>query len=288
MMRRVPSEGGKDIRRILQNATGPHAGYCEGFGNHDSKGCYVTTPVIAAGEATVKSSHGRSLVLEQIQAFDTAEAEGAYIGQINLIAVSSFCGLNGVIWGHDIMKSEKVLLKPPRSAEVGTEVPIYDIGSLLLASKRLYGGAKHRKFPIIPGSIVPAAYKTISEVGPVTLFGGLAIGIPKDEARSAALFMEFVGSVPGLVTGPGAELELSDIMDNLVASTIEVGTNHDIGFKMIYVGARSRSVDKGRIGCVLVAVPYVTLATRAVNERLLNNLEDAGIEDWEAETGLRE
>lgn len=42
-------EGRKDRKRILKHARSPYGFYCEGFGNNDTQGCYITTPIIAAG-----------------------------------------------------------------------------------------------------------------------------------------------------------------------------------------------------------------------------------------------
>ena len=284
MMRQGGKQGSrKDVKRILKHAISPYSSYCEGFGNNDSQGCYIATPIIAAGEAKVKGSFDRSLVLEQIQAFDTAEAEGAYVGQINLIPVSSFCGLNGLIWGHDVAVCPTKRVNSIGSANIAVQEPVYDIEDLLPASKRLFGTAREKRFPIIPGSMVPSAYKTISELGPVTLYGGLAIGIPKNDHLSAALFMEYVGSVRDSNENHTVDEELASITSKLLASTIEVGKNHDISFEMVYVGTRALQVASERIGCILVAVPYITLARNAVTPNLLDHGDEMEIKQWESE-----
>jgi histidine decarboxylase len=274
---------GENVRRILNNARSPYDYYCEGFGNNDSKGCYITTPVIAAGKTKIQGSSRRSLVLEQIQAFDTAEAEGAYIGQINLFQISSFCGLNGLIWGHDMVKCSCRPISYTGIAYTLWSIPVYDIDELLMCTTRLFGTARERRFPIIPGSLVPAAYKSISEIGPITLYGGLAIGIPRNSGLSAALFMEYVGTTEGESSDEDIEAEKGRILDELVGSVIEVGSNHDIDFEMIYVGTRALKVEEARLGCILVAVPYVTLAQRAVYRQLLDGVEKIDIDEWEAE-----
>ena len=277
----------KDPRRILENARSPYRFYCEGFGNNDSKGCYVTTPIIAAGRTKHAGSQDRSLVLEQIQAFDTAEAEGAYIGQINLFQVSSFCGLNGLIWGHDVVKCGRQVmcdLVLPRSSG---SAPIYQIDPLLAAGKRLLGTARKRRFPIIPGSMVPAAYKSLSGIGPATLYGGLAIGIPADDRASAALFMEYVGSTAGASSHDVVENEKRRILIELFESVLEVGANHDMEFEMVYLGTRALAVGEQRLGCILVAVPYLTLADSALSSEVLDNIEGMTLDEWEARVSER-
>lgn len=276
------SKDGKDVTRILASAVSPYGFYCEGFGNNDSKGCYINTPLIAAGTTRLKGVHDRSLVLEQIQAFDTAEAEGAYIGQINLFEVSSFCGPNGLIWGHDIMESPRRGLTLEGAAHTGNGVPVYDADSLFLASARLFGTAKERRFPILPGSVVPAAYKSISEIGPCILYGGLGIGISRDKARSASLFMEYVGSSSDTMD-EDVEAEKATISGKLLASVMEVGEKHDVVFEMTYLGTRALTVPDGCMGCVLVAIPYVTLAANAVPKSLADSQECPSLEEWEAQ-----
>jgi histidine decarboxylase len=272
----------KDVSRILSNAASTHALYCEGFGNNDSKGCYINTPLIAAGTAKLKGAYDRSLVLEQIQAFDTAQAEGAYIGQINLIQVSSFCGPNGLIWGHDVMESPKRPLSSDEAIRNTKGAPVYDAESLFAASVRLFGTAKKRRFPIIPGSLVPAAYKTISEIGPTILYGGLGIGIASDKSSSASLFMEYVGSSKAVADEDVAAQRIN-ISDQLLTSVVEVGENHDLEFESIYVGTRALIVPQGSMGCVLVAIPYVTLAANALPLDVMECPTCPDIDQWEAQ-----
>lgn len=277
----------KDRRRILENARSPYGMYCEGFGNNDSRGCYVTTPIIAAGRTKHAGSLDRSLVLEQIQAFDTAEAEGAYIGQINLFQVSSFCGLNGLIWGHDVLKCDRHIMSELVSPRSPGSPPIYQIDPLLAAGKRLLGTARKRRFPIVPGSMVPAAYKSLSGIGPATLYGGLAIGIPEDDHASAALFMEYVGSTAGVSIHDVIENEKTRILMELFESVLEVGANHDMEFEMVYLGTRALTVGELRLGCILVAVPYLTLASDALSGGVLDSIEGMTLDEWEAHVSDR-
>ena len=170
-----------------------------------------------------------------------------------------------------------------RAEEIFKGASVYSADSLLEASVRLFGTARRRRFPILPGSVVPCAYKTISEIGPITLYGGLAVGIPRDEAASASLFMEYVGSEPGLSEDTHVEHEKSRIVEKLLESVVDVGVNHDMEFDMVYVGARALAVEPDQMGCVLVAIPYVTLARKAVTERLAAGGATMTIDDWEAE-----
>ena len=272
----------KDSKRILNKARSPYKYYCEGFGNNDTGGCYVATPIITAGMTRHIGPRDRPLILEQIQAFDTAEAEGAYIGQINLSQISSFCGLNGVIWGHDVANCSQRLRELPASFCGSSRVPVYELDPLLAASKRLLGTATQRRFPIIPGSMVPAAYKSLSEIGPMSLYGGLAIGVPADDRTCAALFMEYVGSTQLASTEHQVEKERERIGVELLESVLEVGANHDIEFGRVYVGTRALSVANERLGCILVVVPYLALAKDSWPDTLVDRVDGLTIDEWEA------
>ncbi len=87
-----------DKKHILEQALNDYTKYCQGFGfpgkQDDS---YIMTPLLGVGKDKLKFFHQGSTLLDQINAFDRAETDGPYIGQINLIQVSSFCGSNGLL-----------------------------------------------------------------------------------------------------------------------------------------------------------------------------------------------
>ncbi len=273
----------KNVRRILENAVSPYDVYCDGYGNHESRGCYITAPVIGTGKTQLDAFHTCSSVLEKICAYDNAESQGAYVGQTNMVKVSSFCGLNGLVWGLDIMKSQSE--SPALVSDVVsnfTGVAIHDLEGVLTSSARLFGTVEKKRFPIIPGAIVPCAYKMISEKGPAILYAGLAIGIPNDETEAASLFMEDVGAMRSEDLA-SFEDKRQDILAKLICSVVEVGANNRIDFARVYVGIKSLKVEADETGCVLVAVPYITLAGNALTKVLLDNITDVTIDDWEKE-----
>lgn len=51
-------------------------------------------------------------VLAGIVSYDRAESNGAYIGQINMITVSSFSGPNAAVWGYDLVENDALRSKP--------------------------------------------------------------------------------------------------------------------------------------------------------------------------------
>ena len=81
------------LEEVLKGAVGPFDNYCDGYGNAGSSGLgYVSVLKLQTGK--VKAD--MDVVLESIVSYDRAESLGAYVGQINMVAASSFNGLNGI------------------------------------------------------------------------------------------------------------------------------------------------------------------------------------------------
>ena len=92
---------GYDAANVADKARSGNDDYCYGYGNVDTKGYYITTVKCETGKVSIKGL-GKDEVLEGIVAYDRAEKNGAYIGQINMITVFSFAGPNSAIWGYDL------------------------------------------------------------------------------------------------------------------------------------------------------------------------------------------
>jgi len=90
---------------IDKTAISPFENYCDGYGCPGAKGNgYVSTLKVSAG--TVEKTD--DLLLDGIVAYDRAEATDAYIGQINMITASSFCGIAGQVWGYDLAIADEI------------------------------------------------------------------------------------------------------------------------------------------------------------------------------------
>lgn len=276
-----------DKNSILRGAVSPYEQYCDGYGVAGSSGnSYVLGLVLSTGKAPIDLSHPGSNILDSINAYDRAEAAGPYIGQINMTMVSSFCGINGLIWGYDLAKHPR-LRKEMNSLSVinrknGESVKIYSADPLIDATARLFGTLEHKRFPLAPGSHVPFAGRFITKNGPAVLYCAIAIGIAEDRSCYANLLMEDVGDF-GLTIGgqEGASAE-KRILTNAARSVLAIEENQKSRFKEIYVSLRRLKIGVGEVGCVLVAAPYFTLAKEALpkdHKTLLNK----GIGHWEAE-----
>lgn len=91
-----------DPASIAAKAVSPCDKLCYGYQNTDTGGCYITTCKLEIGLVNREKFHEDDQTLLHIASYDDAEARGAYIGQINMIEVSSFSGPNAVVWGYDV------------------------------------------------------------------------------------------------------------------------------------------------------------------------------------------
>jgi histidine decarboxylase len=211
-------------------------------------------------------------LLDGILAFDRAESSTANLTQTNLIAVSSFCGINGLVWGYDLAKQP--LRRHPLLPE--EQFPqAYDLTPLLEATQALLGTVREPRFPVAPGEHLVCAYKSHTALGPCRLYGAMAIGIASERDRHADLFMEDHGTLAD------ADDEAL-VLGNLLRSVAGIGENLGVRYEMVFVGLRSCWVAGGRVGCALTAAPYLHLARAAVPDHEVGALEGISLARWQA------
>ena len=83
-----------------KNMTMNSIGY--GMGQLGGGFSYTAVPKLSVGKI---STTGLDDGTEGIVSYDICEKADAYIGQINMLTASSFCGLNGALWGYDFVKN---------------------------------------------------------------------------------------------------------------------------------------------------------------------------------------
>ena len=71
-----------------------------------TKGYYISAVKLSTGKVSVEGL-GKDNVLEGIVAYDKAERNTAYLGQVNMITVSSFSGPLSAVWGLDLAKVDQ-------------------------------------------------------------------------------------------------------------------------------------------------------------------------------------
>lgn len=260
----------KNIKSILQNAISPYEQYCSSSGMQPTD-CYITTPTIGIGVADIGCSHQGSQMLDRTIAFDQAESSHANITQTNMIAVSSFNGLNGLVWGYDIAKKEDrrhVLL------EGKNHLGVYDIKPLMDATQALYGTIERRRFPIAPGQHLVCAYKSHYHMGPCIIYGALALAIAADRDKNADLYMEDHGTLIASEEEVSIACQETAVLENLIRSVQRIGQNLKVEYKQIFVGLLQQHINAGQVGCALTAAPYIRIAKKAVEHNQVETFSE--------------
>jgi histidine decarboxylase len=204
--------------------------------------------------------------LDEVNAFDLAEVQRMNLGQLNLIRVSSFCGPEGLIWGYDIKPNPG--LREHGLTELtdvqGGLVPVYSATPLMDSATDLFGTIERKRFPIAPGSLCPAAWKSLRLDSPGTAYASLAFGIAADRTNNACCLMEDVGTVPETDAAAGDDWR-KRILEMTSRSVLSIFANQRARCKEIFVAMSSVSVGEGEVGCALLLAPYFSVARNAVS-----------------------
>lgn len=260
--------------------------YCDGYSNPSGKGNYILGFILEVGKVDIQFSHSGSRMLDEINAFDMAERNGTYVGQINMSIVSSFCGPQGLIWGYDIAKSDWV--KESRIDHKlfvesnGKRVDIYSLRPMLEATKELFGSVDSKKFPLIPGAHVPCAGKNIKTEGPARVYTAVAVGVSKNRDQDACLLMEDIGEIPVSLSGQELEDYRLMIIKKIAQSVVQIGENQGCEYERVFVGMTDEFADEGEIACALVAAPYFTLAKDAAKPFIEKGSLEVTLADWKS------
>ena len=92
-----------NLRDIVDGAVGAFPDNCAGYLNPGASGLgYIAALKLSVAKVKADMDVG----LEGIVSYDRCEADDAYIGQINMLTASSFCGVNGAVWGYDLARAE--------------------------------------------------------------------------------------------------------------------------------------------------------------------------------------
>ncbi|MEJ2718531.1 MAG: histidine decarboxylase, pyruvoyl type [Deltaproteobacteria bacterium] len=277
------------LEEVVNGALGPFDSYCDGYGNPGASGLgYVSVLKLETGSVPMDADN----VLESIVSYDRAESTGTYVGQINMIAASSFSGLNGAVWGYHLAKADSIAdgsLEPLslHTRSDGVSIPVYPVEPLLDACRRLFGTREQRRFPLLPGAHVACAVKSTTARGPVSIWCAIALAIAEDRQVNADLFIEDCGVSSTQADGASRSGELDRLVENIALSIIRCGDNSNVKYKEIFVGYKTDWIPEGNVGCALACAPYIVLARNAVPaaapaERLLL----LSLSEWERAVGL--
>lgn len=278
------------LAETVSGAVGPFAGCCDGYGNPGATGLgYVNVMKLEIGQAPVGEMDE---VLAHIVSYDNAETTGTYIGQINAVTASSFCGPRGLLWGYEVARALEIAegALPPlmyQSRSDGKEIPVYPLDPLLAAGEKLLGTRDRRRFPIMPGALVACALKSRLVKGPNSAWAALAVAIAEDRTRDAHLFIEDVGeAVPVTEEAWARESCLDRLMEKLALSIVRCGEHSQVRYKEIFLGYKHAWIEAGYVGCALACVPYLVLAQQAIPPSGPTALLSLTLPEWEQAVGF--
>ena len=285
----------------VENARSPDPDFCFGYENTDTKGCYITAVKLSTGKVSI-AGLGKDEVLEGIVAYDRAERNTAYLGQVNMITVSSFSGPLSAIWGFDLARVDPAVLYAKKIFEEtiqGQTIPVYSMDPLLEATEKLFGTEQERHFPVISGGHLACAEKSANSIDPDTgkptsgwVWAVLSLAIAYERKVDASLFVEDAGFYPdkfsyGKVTAlPAAEVDalLFRKAHQVVYSQMLCGVNQTVAFNEIFTSWTKLRIDKDEYGTALTCAPYVTLAQRVYPKPGgAIRLVEMSLEEWEKE-----
>lgn len=272
---------------------GPFDNYCDGFGMPGAAGLgYVSTMKVSTGLSDLAHFDGDLELAASIVAYDKAEKNGAYIGQINMGDASSFCGPMGKLWGYDLAVPSNLrdqLLMTLIQAD-GNELPVYSADPLLDATQELFGVESKRRFPPAPGSYVLCANK--SAMGARTPYDHrscgdpvnavwcyLAVSIASDRHNSADLFVEDAGTST-LATSGEMESWLASHVRSVANSIVACGADQGGTFRETFISWAYTMIPEGHAGIALACAPYVTLAKNAVVGGRFDSMLGMSLSEW--------
>lgn len=276
------------LEQIVNGAVGPFDNYADGYGNPGASGLgYISVLKLETGK--VKADMDK--VLEGIVSYDRAESNGAYVGQINMVAASSFNGLNGAVWGYDLAKEESIAsgtIKPlfTRKRSDGVEIPVYSVQPLLEAGQRLLGTSNERRYPILPGAHVSCAVKSNTITGPNSVWCAIALAFAEDRTKNSNLFIEDAGDSIPADSDEARIVYLEQLLEKIATSIVRCGDDNNVKYKEIFLGYKTEWIPEGHVGCSLTCAPYIVMAKNAIPPSGPTSMLKMTLPEWEKAVGV--
>jgi histidine decarboxylase len=279
--------------RIDKTAISPYENYCDGYGAPGAQGNgYVSVLKVSVG--TVEKTD--DFLLDGIVSYDRAEINDAYVGQINMLTASSFCGIAGQVWGHDLAAHNDIIdkkIKPVLEIDQydGSKLHVYDAKPLLEAGIELFGTEKERRFTLLPGAHTICANKGVTAYRPKEdrplkegeaygVWCFIALSLSADRDNCADLFIEDAGLWTKNDSAEDLKAFLEEHRKSVAWSVISCGQDSHVLFERTYVGFAYTIMKPGEIGTSLTCAPYVSLARNAVPSTGFNSLNKISLKEW--------
>jgi histidine decarboxylase len=275
------------LEDVVSGAVGPFDDYCDGYGNAGASGLgYISVLKLQTGAVEADMDK----VLEGIVSYDRAETLGTYVGQINMVAASSFSGLNGAVWGYHLARDERIAsgaIEPlfSRKRGDGVDVPVYSVEPLLDAGRRLFGTMEARRFPLLPGAHVNCAVKNHTVMGPTSIWSAIGLAMAEDRERDSNLFVEDAGDAPHLQDDEERTAYLEQLMEHMATSIVRCGDDSRVKYREVFLGYATEWIPEGHVGCALTCAPYAVLARNAVPSSGAASMLEMTTGDWEKAIG---
>lgn len=279
---------------IDRTAISPYDNYCDGYSRSGSTGDgYVSVLKVSTGQVNKTDD----FLLDGIVAYDRAEANDAYVGQINMETASSFCGVAGQIWGFDLATADEIESDEEQPLFYvkqydGSQLPVYDAAPLLQAGIALFGTEKERIYPPVPGGHIICANKSVTALRPASgvpaddqaygVWCYIAISITNDRENAADLFIEDAGLWTQDDNAANLKSFLDDHMKAVAWSIAACGEDQSVIYQRTYMSYSYIIMDPGFIGTALTCAPYVTLAKNAVPAGGFDLLNTMTLSQWQA------
>jgi histidine decarboxylase len=211
---------------------------------------------------------------------------------------SSFCGIAGQVWGHDLAIADAIAgggQRPLFSVAQydGTELPVYDGQPLLQAGKVLFGTATRRRFPLAPGAHVICANKSITAYRPRQgaplaengqAFGVwcyLALSIARERHLAADLFIEDAGIWLDNDDEAALAAWVARHRQRVAESIVACGRGQQMLFERTYLCSAHSLIPPGHLGIALAVAPYLVLARNALPGGNFSRLSELTLAEWE-------
>lgn len=279
--------------RIDKTAISPYENYCDGYGAPGAQGNgYVSVLKVSVGIVEKTDD----FLLDGIVSYDRAEINDAYVGQINMLTASSFCGIAGQVWGHDLAAHNDIIdkkIKPVLEIDQydGSKLHVYDAKPLLEAGIELFGTEKERRFTLLPGAHTICANKGVTAYRPKEdrplkegeaygVWCFIALSLSADRDNCADLFIEDAGLWTKNDSAEDLKAFLEEHRKSVAWSVVSCGQDSHVLFERTYVGFAYTIMKPGEIGTSLTCAPYVSLARNAVPSTGFNSLNKISLKEW--------
>jgi histidine decarboxylase len=253
-----------NVARIVNGAVGAFSQYCAGYLNPGASGLgYIAALKLSAACMKCRGDDGLEISCNR------AERNDAYMGQINRMNSSAYCGLNGALWGYDLVRPDEFKNGNINPLEIikrhdNERIPVWDMQPLLDASERLFGSDEQLRFPLLPGALVPCAERKYRKQGPALIRCFMVLAIVEDRENNADQVLQYAGFKDDSAKAGLNRMSMQELYEKGISSVLVCGENQGVLYKEIFFGYKEMSISEGEVGCAICCMPYITLAQNVI------------------------